>query len=121
MRSISQYAYKKISISVFIYIRSADTGFVFQQERNQFIVQGEFSFAVIKIKMISQQTVAVRPLIATAGYIEIGESVFIGMRKMLDLDPFPEKEVTQSPPPPGSRWMVAIRRFFRDWKLGAKK
>lgn len=43
------------------------------------------------------------------------------MRKMFDLDPFPEKEVTQPPPPPGSRIMVAIRRFFRDRKLNAKK
>lgn len=43
------------------------------------------------------------------------------MRKMLDLDPFPEKEVTQPPPPPGSRFWVAIRRFFRDRKLSAKK
>jgi len=43
------------------------------------------------------------------------------MRKMLDLEPFPEKEVTQPPPPFGSRWRVSIRRFFRDWKLGAKK
>lgn len=43
------------------------------------------------------------------------------MRKMLDLDPFPEKEVTQPPPPPGSRIMVAIRRFLRDRKLTAKK
>jgi predicted PurR-regulated permease PerM len=43
------------------------------------------------------------------------------MRKMLDLDPFPEKEVTQPPPPPGSRIMVAIRRFLRDRKLSAKK
>lgn len=43
------------------------------------------------------------------------------MRKMLDLDPFPEKEVTQPPPPPGSRFWVAIRRFFRDRKLTAKK
>jgi predicted PurR-regulated permease PerM len=43
------------------------------------------------------------------------------MRKLLDLDPFPEKEVTQPPPPPGSRIMVANRRFFRDNKLGAKK
>ncbi|MBN8655440.1 MAG: AI-2E family transporter [Anaerolineae bacterium] len=43
------------------------------------------------------------------------------MRKMLDLDPFPEKEVTQPPPPPGSRIMVAIRRFLRDRKLPAKK
>lgn len=43
------------------------------------------------------------------------------MRKMLDLDPFPEKEVTQPPPPLGSRWMVSIRRFFRDRKPAAKK
>ncbi|GAB4564796.1 MAG: hypothetical protein Fur0017_00800 [Anaerolineales bacterium] len=43
------------------------------------------------------------------------------MRKMLDLDPFPEKEVTQPPPPLGSRWMVFIRRFFRDRKPAAKK
>jgi predicted PurR-regulated permease PerM len=43
------------------------------------------------------------------------------MRKMFDLDPFPEKEVTQPPPPPGSRILVAIRRFFRDRKLVAKK
>lgn len=43
------------------------------------------------------------------------------MRKMLDLEPFPEKEVTQPPPPPGSRIMVAIRRFLRDRKLPAKK
>lgn len=43
------------------------------------------------------------------------------MRKMLDLDPFPEQEVTQPPPPPGSRIMVAIRRFLRDRKLTTKK
>jgi predicted PurR-regulated permease PerM len=43
------------------------------------------------------------------------------MRKMLDLDPFPEQEVTQPPPPPGSRIMVAIRRFLRNRKLTAKK
>lgn len=43
------------------------------------------------------------------------------MRKMLDLDPFPEKEATQPAPPPGSRIMVAVRRFFRDRKPGAKK
>ena len=41
------------------------------------------------------------------------------MRKMFDLDPFSEKEVTQ--PPPGSRIFVAIRRFFRDRKPDAKK
>lgn len=43
------------------------------------------------------------------------------LRKMLDLDPFPEKEVTQPPPPPGSRIMVTIRRFFRERKPAAKK
>ncbi|MFN8399448.1 MAG: AI-2E family transporter [Anaerolineales bacterium] len=43
------------------------------------------------------------------------------MRKLLDLDPFPEREVTQPPPPPGSRLMVMIRRFFRSRKLVAKK
>ena len=41
------------------------------------------------------------------------------MRKMFDLEPFPEKEVTQPPPPPGSRIFVAIRRFFRDRKPAA--
>ena len=43
------------------------------------------------------------------------------MRKMLDLDPFPEKEVTQPPPPPGSRIMVNIRRFLRDRMPTGKK
>lgn len=43
------------------------------------------------------------------------------MRKMLDLDPFPEKEVTQPAPPPGSRFFVAIRRLFRDRVPGVKK
>jgi predicted PurR-regulated permease PerM len=43
------------------------------------------------------------------------------MRKMLDLDPWPEQEVHNPPPPPGSRFIVPIRRFFRDWKLKLKK
>jgi predicted PurR-regulated permease PerM len=43
------------------------------------------------------------------------------VRKMLDLDPFPEKEIHQSPPPPGSRFFVWIRRFFRDLSLRLKK
>lgn len=43
------------------------------------------------------------------------------MRKMLDLDPFPEKEPTQAPPPPCSRIIVWIRRFFRDLSLRFKK
>ncbi|MFN3492574.1 MAG: AI-2E family transporter, partial [Anaerolineales bacterium] len=43
------------------------------------------------------------------------------IRKMLDLDPFPEKEISQPPPPPGSRFFVWIRRFFRDLSLRFKK
>lgn len=43
------------------------------------------------------------------------------MRKMLDLEPFPEKEVTQPPPPPGSRIFVTIRRFLRDRKPASRK
>lgn len=43
------------------------------------------------------------------------------MRKMLDLDPWPEEEIHNPPPPPGSRIIVPIRRFFRDWKLKLKK
>ena len=43
------------------------------------------------------------------------------MRKMLDLEPFPEKELHQPPPHPGSRIIVWIRRFFRDLSLRFKK
>jgi len=43
------------------------------------------------------------------------------MRKMLDLDPFPEKEITRQPPNPGSRVILTVRRFIRNWKLRAKK
>ena len=39
------------------------------------------------------------------------------MRKMLDLTPWPEEELRQ--PPPRSRAMVSVRRFFRG--LGAKR
>lgn len=35
------------------------------------------------------------------------------MRKMLDLAPWPEQEVSQPAPPPGSRIIVSIRRFLR--------
>jgi len=43
------------------------------------------------------------------------------MRKMLDLDPWPDKETHQPPPPPGSRLMVMIRRFLRNLGLRFKK
>lgn len=43
------------------------------------------------------------------------------MRKMLDLDPFPEKELEHPPPAPGSRLIVTIRRFLRDLSLRLKK
>lgn len=43
------------------------------------------------------------------------------MRKMLDLDPWPEEEVHQAPPPPGSRLLVSIRRFFRSLSLKRNK
>lgn len=43
------------------------------------------------------------------------------MRKMLDMDPWPDKEMHQPPPPPGSRLMVMIRRFIRDLSLRFKK
>ncbi|MEW6404966.1 MAG: AI-2E family transporter, partial [Chloroflexota bacterium] len=35
------------------------------------------------------------------------------MRKMLDMNPWPEEEPVLPPPPPGSRLLVSIRRFFR--------
>lgn len=43
------------------------------------------------------------------------------MRKLLDLDPFPDEEIHQPPPPFGSRLMVALRRFFRSLNLKPKK
>jgi predicted PurR-regulated permease PerM len=43
------------------------------------------------------------------------------LRKMLDMNPFPEKELHNPLPPPGSRLIVAIRRFFRDFSLKRKK
>lgn len=43
------------------------------------------------------------------------------MRKMLDLDPWPEEEMSHAPPAPGSRLAVAIRRFFRTLSLRFKK
>ncbi|NJN80440.1 MAG: AI-2E family transporter [Anaerolineales bacterium] len=43
------------------------------------------------------------------------------MRKLLDLDPFPDKELHHPLPPPGSRLRVKIRRFFRDLNLRRKQ
>ena len=42
------------------------------------------------------------------------------MRKMLDLNPWPEEE-QHRPPPPGSRLLVLIRRFFRSLSLERNK
>jgi len=43
------------------------------------------------------------------------------MRKMLDLDPWPEAEIHQPPPPPRSRLFISIRRFFRTLSLSRDK
>ena len=43
------------------------------------------------------------------------------MRKMLDLNPWPEEEQHHPPPPPGSRYLASIRRFFRSLSLIAIK
>ena len=38
-------------------------------------------------------------------------------RKMLDLDPWPQEEVRQPPPPPGLRMLAQLRRFWRTLRL----
>lgn len=43
------------------------------------------------------------------------------MRKMLDLNSWPDEELHQPPPPPGSRLFVSISRFFRNLSLKLKK
>jgi len=43
------------------------------------------------------------------------------MRKMLDMDPWPDPEIRQPAPPPGSRVMVSIRRFFRRFGRNPQK
>ncbi|MBI5823990.1 MAG: AI-2E family transporter [Chloroflexi bacterium] len=43
------------------------------------------------------------------------------MRKMLDVNPWPEEELHQTPPPLGSRLLVSIRRFLRTLSLKLKK
>lgn len=42
------------------------------------------------------------------------------MRKMLDLDPWPDEEMHQPPPQHGSRLLVLIRRFLRNLRLKLK-
>ncbi|MCZ2127705.1 MAG: AI-2E family transporter [Anaerolineales bacterium] len=51
--------------------------------------------------------VVAAPILATAALIWR-----YVLRKLLDLDPFPEAEITQQPPMPGSRWIVKLRRFL---------
>ncbi len=43
------------------------------------------------------------------------------MRKMLDLDPWPEVELHQPPPPFGSRFFASIRRFIRNLSMSLNK
>lgn len=43
------------------------------------------------------------------------------MRKMLDLNPWPDEEPHRPPSPPASRLLVSIRRFFRTVRLGRAK
>lgn len=56
--------------------------------------------------------VVAAPLLATAAVLWR-----YTMRKMLDLDPWPEGETHHSPPIPGARFLVSIRRFFRRYGL----
>ncbi|MFN8411779.1 MAG: AI-2E family transporter [Anaerolineales bacterium] len=43
------------------------------------------------------------------------------LRKLLDVNPWPDEEPRQPPPPAGGRIMVSLRRFFRTFKLGRQK
>jgi len=43
------------------------------------------------------------------------------MRKMLDADPWPEEEPHHPPPPAGGRFLVWIRRLFRNLSLNRQK
>lgn len=42
------------------------------------------------------------------------------LRKLLDLDPWPEEEVPPAPPP-GSRWLVRLRRFWRSLRRSPRR
>lgn len=42
------------------------------------------------------------------------------MRKMLDLDPWPEVEIRQPAPPPGSRFIIQARRLWRSLRQPRK-
>jgi hypothetical protein len=43
------------------------------------------------------------------------------MRKLLDVDPWPEPEPLQPPPPTGGRYIVSARRFFRRFTTGKEQ
>ena len=43
------------------------------------------------------------------------------MRKMLDMNPWPEEEQHHPPPPPGAKYLASIRRFFRSLGLDRNK
>jgi predicted PurR-regulated permease PerM len=43
------------------------------------------------------------------------------MRKMLDVNPWPEEEIHQPAPLPGSRLLVSIRHFFLNFSLNRNK
>jgi predicted PurR-regulated permease PerM len=43
------------------------------------------------------------------------------MRKMLDLNPWPEEESHQPPPPLGARFFASVRRFLRNFSLNRSK
>ncbi|MCE9647062.1 MAG: AI-2E family transporter [Chloroflexi bacterium] len=60
--------------------------------------------------------VVAAPLLATAALLWK-----YTMRKMLDLDPWPEPESHQPPPPPGAKFLVSIRRFFRSLGLNRSR
>lgn len=43
------------------------------------------------------------------------------MRKMLDMNPWPEEEQHHPPPPPGAKYLTSIRRIFRSLGLDRNK